>query len=185
MPRSRAELPGLSLHSVPLATFGFLRFGVRPTPRFDRGRQAQAATPTRPRQFWAVGLERCTARPRFPHGLIDKIHDGPFGPTHLRALAHCLAGIRDGRSAAVPRYSAGTRRWRETWFSIRSFSATGSEGCFHSRSIFVGLGTRARASGRAVWGKRCKPGLRTTVGAPPLCVADAGLSERVRSHPSA
>jgi ADP-ribosyl-[dinitrogen reductase] hydrolase len=41
-----------------------------------------------------------------PRGLIDRIHDGPFGPTHLRALAECLATLHDGRSAPVPSYSA-------------------------------------------------------------------------------
>jgi hypothetical protein len=40
-----------------------------------------------------------------PAGLIGQIHDGPFGPTHLRALAACLADLRDGRRGQVPRYS--------------------------------------------------------------------------------
>jgi hypothetical protein len=33
-------------------------------------------------------------------------HDGPFGPTHLRALANCLGEVLDGRRCRVPRYSA-------------------------------------------------------------------------------
>jgi ADP-ribosylglycohydrolase len=40
-----------------------------------------------------------------PGDLILKIHDGPFGPTHLRALADCLARVQRGESAACPRYS--------------------------------------------------------------------------------
>jgi hypothetical protein len=40
-----------------------------------------------------------------PAGLIDQIHDGPFGPTHLRALAERLAELRDGRRGHVPGYS--------------------------------------------------------------------------------
>jgi ADP-ribosylglycohydrolase len=36
-----------------------------------------------------------------PAGLLSRIHDGPFGPTHLRALAAALAG-----EAEPPRYSA-------------------------------------------------------------------------------
>ena len=51
---------------------------------------------------WLVALHGEAALPR---GLIDRIHDGPFGPTHLRALSECLARVRDGSSARVPRYS--------------------------------------------------------------------------------
>jgi ADP-ribosyl-[dinitrogen reductase] hydrolase len=41
-----------------------------------------------------------------PGDLIRRIHDGPFGPTHLSALAACLGRIREGRPCQVPRYSA-------------------------------------------------------------------------------
>ncbi|WP_435018343.1 ADP-ribosylglycohydrolase family protein [Tundrisphaera sp. TA3] len=40
-----------------------------------------------------------------PHELVDRIHDGPFGPTHLRGLAAALERIRSGEPARVPRYS--------------------------------------------------------------------------------
>ena len=39
-----------------------------------------------------------------PGELVGRIHDGPFGPTHLRALAADLAGARLGRTA-VAEYS--------------------------------------------------------------------------------
>jgi ADP-ribosylglycohydrolase len=40
-----------------------------------------------------------------PAPLIDRIHDGPFGPTHLRSLGRCLAAIRNGESGPIPGYS--------------------------------------------------------------------------------
>jgi ADP-ribosyl-[dinitrogen reductase] hydrolase len=40
-----------------------------------------------------------------PAALIARIHDGPFGPTHMRRLAACLASYRAGCPAEVPRYS--------------------------------------------------------------------------------
>ena len=101
MPRSRAELPGLCCTAFrwQLSDSAGRR---RPTPRFDRGRNRRRrhrldrGNPGR--LAWSV-----SRRGRFRRVPIDKIHDGPFGPTHLSTLAHCLAGIRDGRSAAVPR----------------------------------------------------------------------------------
>lgn len=41
-----------------------------------------------------------------PKDLIDRIHDGPFGPSHLRALAARLANRRAGGRDPIPRYSA-------------------------------------------------------------------------------
>ncbi|WP_235905686.1 ADP-ribosylglycohydrolase family protein [Tautonia marina] len=41
-----------------------------------------------------------------PGHLIARIHDGPFGPTHLRALAGCLAMSREGQPCPIPGYSA-------------------------------------------------------------------------------
>ena len=40
-----------------------------------------------------------------PAALIRRIHDGPFGPTHLRALTTCLAQIREDEPCRVPSYS--------------------------------------------------------------------------------
>ena len=36
---------------------------------------------------------------------IARIHDGPFGRSHLRKLADCLARERQGLTHPVPRYS--------------------------------------------------------------------------------
>ena len=41
-----------------------------------------------------------------PRALLDRIQDGPFGPTHLRALARALAQRAAGEEAVVPDYSA-------------------------------------------------------------------------------
>ena len=51
-------------------------------------------------------LARLHGEAALPRALIDKIHDGPFGPSHLRALAECLASVREGAPVTVPRYSA-------------------------------------------------------------------------------
>ena len=40
-----------------------------------------------------------------PTDMVARIHNGPFGPSHLRQLAACLACRREGRPAEVPRYS--------------------------------------------------------------------------------
>ena len=66
--------------------------------------------------LWVPGNHDLWSNPTQPgalHGeaglpveLLAKIHDGPFGPTHLRALARCLAGIHEGQPVPVPAYSA-------------------------------------------------------------------------------
>ena len=40
-----------------------------------------------------------------PADLVDHLNDGPFGRTHLRGLADCLAAIREGGTPPVPRFS--------------------------------------------------------------------------------
>jgi len=40
-----------------------------------------------------------------PGDLIRRIRDGPFGPSHLRALTACLAQIREDEPCRVPSYS--------------------------------------------------------------------------------
>lgn len=39
-----------------------------------------------------------------PANLIDKINDGPFGPSHLRQLACALGDIKFGKTPATPTY---------------------------------------------------------------------------------
>ncbi len=40
-----------------------------------------------------------------PHSLLDRVHDGPFGPTHLRALGSGLEQVRQGTVVTPPGYS--------------------------------------------------------------------------------
>jgi ADP-ribosylglycohydrolase len=106
--RDAAEACGTSgfvLHSVPFATFGLLRYGADPLRALTEIISAGGDTDSTGAILggWLGALHGETALPR---ALIERIHDGPFGPTHLRALAECLARIRAGRFATVPRYSA-------------------------------------------------------------------------------
>ncbi len=96
---------GFVLHSVSLATFGFLRFGSDPLLALTEVIGAGGDTDSTAAIVgaWLGALHGDAA---LPSALIDRIHDGPFGPAHLRALAECLARTRDGRSVPVPRYSA-------------------------------------------------------------------------------
>jgi ADP-ribosyl-[dinitrogen reductase] hydrolase len=95
---------GFVLHSVSLATFGFLRYGSDPLLALTEVISAGGDTDSTGAILggWLGALHGEAALPR---GLIERIHDGPFGPTHLRALAECLARIRDGARAPVPGYS--------------------------------------------------------------------------------
>ncbi len=96
---------GFVVHSVAFATFGFLRFGGDPLLALTEVITAGGDTDSIAAILggWLGALHGESALPR---DLIAKIHDGPFGPTHLRALADCLTGIREGTPIPVPRYSA-------------------------------------------------------------------------------
>jgi ADP-ribosylglycohydrolase len=95
---------GFVVHSVSFATFGLLRYGDDPWLALTEVINAGGDTDSNGAILggWLGALHGESA---LPHSLIDRIHDGPFGPTHLRALADCLARIRDGAPAPVPGYS--------------------------------------------------------------------------------
>ena len=95
---------GFVLHSVPFATFGFLRYGDDPLSALTEVISAGGDTDSTGAIVggWLGALHGETA---LPGDLIGKIHDGPFGPSHLRSLAACLARICDGGSDCVVRYS--------------------------------------------------------------------------------
>jgi ADP-ribosylglycohydrolase len=96
---------GFVVHSVSFATFGLLPYGSDPllalTEIISPGGDTDSAGAIL--GSWLGSLHGEAALPR---GLIEKIHDRPFGPTHLRALAGCLAQVQGGASAPVPSYSA-------------------------------------------------------------------------------
>jgi ADP-ribosyl-[dinitrogen reductase] hydrolase len=95
---------GFVLHSVPFATFGFVRYGVDPFLALTEVIGAGGDTDSIGAILggWLGALHGEAA---LPGGLIERLHDGPFGPTHLRDLARCLVSVRDGGSASPPRYS--------------------------------------------------------------------------------
>ncbi len=96
---------GFVVHSVAFATFGLLRYGSEPLLALTEVTSAGGDTDSTGAILggWLGALHGAAALPR---GVVERIHDGPFGPTHLRALAECLATVRDGGSVPPPRYSA-------------------------------------------------------------------------------
>jgi ADP-ribosylglycohydrolase len=95
---------GFVLESVALATFGFIRYGSDPLLALTEVISAGGDTDSIAAILgaWLGALHGAAA---LPQPLIARIHDGPFGPTHLRGLAECLASIRSVTPAQVPRYS--------------------------------------------------------------------------------
>ena len=96
---------GFVLHSVSFATFGLLRYGSDPLLALTEVISAGGDTDSTA-AIMGAWLGAFHGEAALPRALIDKIHDGPFGPSHLRALAKCLASVRDGASVTVPRCSA-------------------------------------------------------------------------------
>ncbi|MBI4678573.1 MAG: ADP-ribosylglycohydrolase family protein [Elusimicrobia bacterium] len=96
---------GYSVHTAALAAFCFVRHGQDPLEAVAQTISAGGDTDTIAAVVgaWAGALH---GEKGLPKDLIDRIHDGPFGPAHLRALGACLAGIRAGGRPRVPGYSA-------------------------------------------------------------------------------
>jgi ADP-ribosylglycohydrolase len=95
---------GFVVHTLAFATFGFLRSGSDPLQALIEAIGAGGDTDS----IGAIlggWLGTRHGEAGLPRDLIDRIHDGAFGPTHLRALATCLAQIRDGHPAPIPSYS--------------------------------------------------------------------------------
>ena len=95
---------GYVVHAVSFATFCFLRYGDDPIVALIEAISAGGDTDTIGAILggWLGALH---GESGLPGDLIARIHDGPFGPTHLRALAACLTGIREGRPSPIPSYS--------------------------------------------------------------------------------
>ena len=91
---------GFVLHSVPFAAFCFIRFGEEPLGALTQTISAGGDTDTTGAILggWLGALHGTEA---LPMHLVEAIQDGPFGPTHLRALGLALAG-----EGPVPRFSA-------------------------------------------------------------------------------
>ena len=95
---------GFVVHTVGLATFCFVAHGSDPhRPIVEAIRAGGDADTIGAIVGGWVGALHGTAALR--QDLIGSIHDGPFGPTHLRELARAMADVRAGRPATVPAYS--------------------------------------------------------------------------------
>lgn len=95
---------GFVVHTVPFSLYAMLRFGDDPPRAFSQAISAGGDTDSIGAILggWLGALHDEAG---LPSALIGRIHDGPFGPTHLRALAACLASIQAGTPRPVPRYS--------------------------------------------------------------------------------
>jgi len=95
---------GFVVHTLAFATYGLLRFGHDPPLALTEAISAGGDTDSIGAILggWLGALHGETG---LPGDLIARIHDGPFGPSHLRALATCLADIHGGRPGRLPRYS--------------------------------------------------------------------------------
>ena len=95
---------GYVVSSVAFATFGFLRHADDPMLALTETVGAGGDTDSIGAILGAwLGARHGVAG--LPDHLIRRIHDGPFGPSHLRSLASCLADGREGRQRPVPVYS--------------------------------------------------------------------------------
>ena len=95
---------GYVVPTLAIATFGFLRSGADPLEALVETSAVGGDTDSIGAILggWLGALH---GEAGLPAGLIGRIHDGPFGPTHLRALAASLADRRAGGAAPVPGYS--------------------------------------------------------------------------------
>lgn len=95
---------GFVVHTLAFATYGLLRFGLDPLPALTEAVSAGGDTDSIGAILggWLGALH---GESGLPSALVGRIHDGPFGPTHLRALASCLGEIHEGRPGRPPRYS--------------------------------------------------------------------------------
>lgn len=95
---------GYVVHTVSFVTYCFLRYGDQPLHALTEAVNAGGDTDSTG-AILGASLGAMHGEGGLPSELIDSIHDGPFGPTHLRALAACLVRRRAGEPAAVPGYS--------------------------------------------------------------------------------
>jgi ADP-ribosyl-[dinitrogen reductase] hydrolase len=95
---------GFVVHTCAFATFAFLRQDLDVLSTLSRTISCGGDTDSIAAILggW-LGARRGASA--LPSDLVDRIDDGPFGPTHLRALAGALDQLARGEPAAVPRYS--------------------------------------------------------------------------------
>jgi ADP-ribosylglycohydrolase len=95
---------GFVIHTVPFAAFCFLRCRTSTLDALSEAISAGGDTDSIAAILggWlgALGDEA-----GLPGELVRRLNDGPFGPTHLRALGACLEQLQTGHDAPVPTYS--------------------------------------------------------------------------------
>jgi ADP-ribosyl-[dinitrogen reductase] hydrolase len=101
---------GYVVHSVAIAAFCFVRFGDDPLRAIVETIAAGGDTDTNAAIVggWVGALHGAAA---LPAALIDRINDGPFGPTHLRRLARALAQTRTRPSSGAPAIAVPSYSW--------------------------------------------------------------------------
>lgn len=94
---------GFVNHSVALAAFAFLRWGDDTLTALQWTIKAGGDTDSNAAIVgaWCGALH---GEEGLPSQLINKINDGPFGPSHLRKLARALGDIKYGKSPAAVGY---------------------------------------------------------------------------------
>ena len=95
---------GFVIHTAAFATFIFLRYGDDPMRAVLEAINAGGDTDSIGAIVggWMGALDGADS---LPGELIARIDDGPFGPSHLRALGSTLALSKQGTPGVVPRYS--------------------------------------------------------------------------------
>jgi len=95
---------GFVNQSVALATFSFLRWGNDTLTALQWAIRAGGDTDSNAAIVgaWCGAL---MGEAGIPSKLIDRINDGPFGPSHLRNLALALADINYGKTPDIPGYA--------------------------------------------------------------------------------
>lgn len=95
---------GFILHTLPLATFVFLRFGGSPKEALVQAVAAGGDTDTIAAIVgaWVGSLHGMSA---LPQDLVSRLQRGPFGVGHLRALASALAMQFRGESPPTVRFA--------------------------------------------------------------------------------
>jgi ADP-ribosylglycohydrolase len=81
---------GFVVHTLGFATYAFVRWGDDPLRAIQETIAAGGDTDSIGAIVGAWGGSRCGVG-WIPAPLLDHLHDGPFGPTHLRSLANDLA----------------------------------------------------------------------------------------------
>ncbi len=102
--RQRLGCSGFVNHSIPLSAFVFLRFGGDSLTALQTVIRAGGDTDTHAAIVgaWCGALH---GEQGLPQELINRINNGPFGPSHLRELAKSLTARRQGNMSEVPVYS--------------------------------------------------------------------------------